>query len=88
VPDEQARVEVARECMVTPLRPARRTAGRQTAVENAVRRIGSPCSVVKRNSAAGPGGEVDRQGVDDDLGEWDHPDGCLRLGRVCRSSRR
>jgi len=35
--------------MVTPLRPARFTAGRHVRSEKAVRRIGSPSSVVKMN---------------------------------------
>jgi hypothetical protein len=35
--------------MVTPLGPARFSAGRQMRSENAVRRIGSPSSVLKTN---------------------------------------
>ncbi len=41
-----------RACMVTPPRPARWTAGRQTRSENAVRRMGSPISVVKGSLSA------------------------------------
>ena len=67
--------------MVTPLRPARFGAGRQMRSESAVRRIGVADFGGEEELVGRPGGEVDGQGVDDDLGERHDPDGGLGLGR-------
>ena len=60
--------------MVTPLRPARFGAGRQMRSESAVRRIGVAEFGGEEELVGRPGGEVERQGIDDDLGERHPPE--------------